>query len=70
MCVQKVRKYSCGCVKSEEFIQCGQRAGSNVQCVKPTKEELPASAHYCRNHMHTVKAGTPDPMYRPGNAPA
>ncbi|KAH7054337.1 hypothetical protein B0J12DRAFT_450414 [Macrophomina phaseolina] len=32
MCTSKFVKYTCGCKKEMEFIQCEARRGSNVKC--------------------------------------
>ena len=55
-CTQKVRRYSCGCIKTEEFVQCNRRVDSNIRCARARREFLPDKRHYCQ--MHLVLAGT------------
>ena len=62
MCQQRTRRYTCGCEKPEEFVQCQQYANTNIRCVKPVKMALAESPHHCKAHM--VKAGTQDTMHR------
>jgi hypothetical protein len=59
MCISKFIKYTCGCKKEMEFIQCQERQleGLNVRCHPITKEWGKDSANYCSKHL--VKADAP-----------
>jgi len=62
MCKQETRKYSCGCIKPEMFIQCEELLGSNVRCPRLEKVKLAEALHYCRDHL--VEEGTGEIIYQ------
>jgi len=62
MCKQETRKYSCGCIKPEMFIQCEELLGSNARCPRLEKVKLAEALHYCRGHL--VEEGTGEIVYR------
>lgn len=51
MCESKYIKYTCGCKKEMEFIQCTMRQGGNVKCDPVTKAWGKDSANYCSEHL-------------------
>ena len=61
MCKSKFIKYTCGCKKEMEFVQCEERRGTNVRCNPVRKEWGKDSANYCR--VHLVKPDAPKKYY-------
>jgi hypothetical protein len=57
MCTSKYIKYTCGCKKEMEFIQCPARQGTNVKCHPVTREWGKDSTNYCSKHL--VKPDAP-----------
>ncbi|KAL2173547.1 uncharacterized protein P884DRAFT_264901 [Thermothelomyces heterothallicus CBS 202.75] len=57
MCTSKFIKYTCGCKKEMEFVQCAERQGTNVKCDPVRKEWARDSANYCSRHL--VKPDAP-----------
>lgn len=51
MCEWKQIRYTCGCVKNMEFVQCAERRGTNVKCKPIRKRVKRASANYCPGHL-------------------
>ncbi|KAK8211803.1 hypothetical protein IWZ01DRAFT_246825 [Phyllosticta capitalensis] len=51
MCTSKLIKYTCGCQKEMEFVQCAQRQGTNVKCDPITPQLEKNSTHYCPKHL-------------------
>lgn len=44
-------KYTCGCEKDGEFVQCLARQGTNVKCKPVIKVQGRISTNYCRTHL-------------------
>ncbi|KAH7227615.1 hypothetical protein BKA60DRAFT_123967 [Fusarium oxysporum] len=57
MCTSKFIKYTCGCKKEMEFIQCQVRQGTNTRCHPIIKEWAKDSSNYCSRHL--VKPDAP-----------
>lgn len=57
MCTSFYITYTCGCKKETEFVQCTDRAGTNVKCNPIKKEPGKQSANYCKGHL--VKPDAP-----------
>lgn len=51
MCVFKFIKYTCGCKKEMEFIQCRDRQGTNVRCNRVVRECGKDSTNSCLTHL-------------------
>ena len=51
MCTSKYIKYTCGCEKEMEFIQCPERQGTNVKCKPIAKVYSKDSTNYCSGHL-------------------
>lgn len=54
-------KYTCGCEKNSEYVQCPERRDTNVKCSPVRRLKQKDSEHMCASHM--VKPGT-DEMRR------
>ncbi|KAI1501448.1 hypothetical protein F5X99DRAFT_382525 [Biscogniauxia marginata] len=57
MCTSKFIKYTCGCKKEMEFIQCPERQGTIVRCNPITEAWDKDSTNYCSKHL--VKPDAP-----------
>lgn len=57
MCTSKFIKYTCGCKKEMEFIQCAERQGTNVKFRPVTKQWGKNSTNYRSRHL--VKPDAP-----------
>jgi len=57
MCTSKYFKYTCGCKKEMEFIQCQERVGTNAKCHPIIKVWGKDSTYYCSRHL--VKPDAP-----------
>lgn len=65
MCVSRRIRYTCGCSKEAEFIQCPERRPTNTKWNQIDKEWLPNAATYCSKHL--VKQSAQKKYYdRPG----
>jgi hypothetical protein len=51
MCTIKYIKYTCGCKKEMEFVQCPDRQGTNVKCSRSSWELGKTSTNYCSKHL-------------------
>ena len=57
MCTSRYIKYTCGCKKEMEFVQCEERQGTNVKCDPAQKRQGKESTNYCPRHL--VKPNPP-----------
>jgi len=55
MCTSKLIRYTCGCEKEMEFVQCEERQGTNVKCNRTRKEKAKDAANFCSKHSVSVK---------------
>ncbi|KAK4171144.1 hypothetical protein QBC36DRAFT_199970 [Triangularia setosa] len=51
MCTTFYIKYTCGCKKGGEFVQCEERSGTNVKCKPVLLRQGKLSANYCSGHL-------------------
>ena len=61
MCTSFFIKYTCGCTKETEFVQCPERVGTNAKCQPIRKEWRKDSTNYCSKHL--VKPDAPVKYY-------
>lgn len=57
MCESQYLKYTCGCKREMEFVQCAARQGTNVKCHPIIKRWVKDSTNYCSRHL--VKPDAP-----------
>ena len=55
MCTSKLIRYTCGCEKEMEFVQCEERQGTNVRCNRTKKEKAKDAANFCSKHLVGVQ---------------
>ena len=54
MCKQYFRKYTCGCQRKEQFVQCDTHRGTILQCARTENQKPELATNYCSQHL--VKA--------------
>lgn len=50
MCSMTRVRYTCGCIKDSEFIQCPPRRDTLFKCPKIDRDNVRDSGNYCLSH--------------------
>ena len=51
MCTSFLILYTCNCKKETHFVQCEERAGTNVKCARITKRLKTTATNYCKGYL-------------------